>query len=275
MVLANVTPVSVGLRSLKTGGVPAEGWPQLSAATIGTSVARAGSESRNMGPKNLTLPAGGGSGYHSVHAKSRYRRARVLRVGWLPRAASVRRRAARAGVLCRLPHVSPAGAAGQTHLADGRLAANGPAPGRAGAVAGRRNVARSGDGGPDEGGVASGLGEDRRVLSRAGARHVTAAVPAGPTTARSSFVYHGADRSAAAEQRDHHALENGQSEPTNPYWGGRNQHVSGFRLQPPSQGVADAGEPADRRDFRKGSAPGARIGQARAQRRAQGDAGAV
>src|SRR6266700_3720978 len=138
-----------------------------------------------MGSKNLTLPAGGGGGYHSVHAKTRYRSARVLRTDRLPRAASVRRRAARAGVLCRLPHVSPAGAPGQAHLADGRLAANGAAPGRAGAVVVRRNVPGSRDGGPDQGGVASGLGEDRRVLSRAGARHVTAAVPAGPTAARS------------------------------------------------------------------------------------------
>src|SRR5437879_3549831 len=137
MVLANVTPVSVGLRSLKTGGVPAGGRPQLSAATIGTSVARAGNESRNMGPKNLTLPAGGG--YHSGHAKTQCRRVRVLRVDRLPRAASVRRRAARARVLCRLPHVSRARIAGQANLANGCLAANGAAPGRAGAVAGRRN----------------------------------------------------------------------------------------------------------------------------------------
>src|SRR6266576_3645103 len=116
MVLANVTPVSVGLRSLKTGRVLAVGRPQPSAATIGTSVARAGSESRNMGPKNLTLPAGGG--YHSPHAKTRCRRARVLRADRLPRAASVQRRTARAGVLCRLPHVSRAGIAGQADLAN-------------------------------------------------------------------------------------------------------------------------------------------------------------
>src|SRR5437868_13735260 len=90
-----------------------------------------------------------------------------------------------------------------------------------------------------------------------------------PISARSSFVYHGAVRSAAAEQRDHHALEDGQCEPTNLYWGGRNQLISSLRLQPPPPSFADAGEPADRRDFREGSAPGARIGQARAQRRAQ------
>src|SRR2546430_4993856 len=188
MVFANVTPVCAGVRSLKSG-VRADRRPQLIMATIGTSVAIARSESRNMGPQNLTLPVGGG--YHSLHAKTRCLLSRVRRADRLPRSASVRRRAPRAGVLCRLPHVSRAGAAGQANLARGRLTADGPAPGRTGAVVVRRNASGSGDGRPHQGGVPTGLGKDRGVLSRACSRHVAATDAAGRTAARSPVVCDG------------------------------------------------------------------------------------
>src|SRR3989440_9308425 len=110
MVFANVIPVCAGGRSLKSGGVRTDRRPQLITATMGTSVATARGESRNMGARNLTLSVGGG--YHSVHAETRCRRSDLRCADQLPRAVSVRRRAARAYLLCRLPHVSRAGAAG-------------------------------------------------------------------------------------------------------------------------------------------------------------------
>src|SRR5438034_5298877 len=158
MVFANVTPVRAWLRSLNRGGAPppADRRPQLSTATIGRSVPIERSESRSMSPENLTLAVGGGGGYHSVRvrtlssrgAETWCSRARVLLADELPQAVSVRRRTARAYVLCRLPHVSGAGTAGQEHLANGRLAGNGPASGRACEVVVRRNVPGSGDARP-------------------------------------------------------------------------------------------------------------------------------
>src|SRR5437660_2985868 len=142
-----------------------------------------------MGPKNLTVPVGGG--YHSIHvsrlpsrgAEIWCSRACVPLADRLQQAEPARRRTARTYVLCCLPHVSPAGTAGQDDLANGRLAANGPATGRAGEVVVRRNVPRSGDGRPGEGGVRTGLGENRRVLSRPCSRHAATTVPAGSAAA--------------------------------------------------------------------------------------------
>src|SRR3989440_385205 len=151
MVFANVMPVCAGGRSLKSGGVGTDRRPQLITATMGTSVATARGESRNMGARNLTLSVGGG--YHSVHAKTRCRRPDRRCADELPRAASVRRRAARACVMWRLPHVSPPGAAGREDLGHRRVTTDGRATRHAGAVVVRRNAPGFGHGRPDQSGV--------------------------------------------------------------------------------------------------------------------------
>src|SRR5256885_5881563 len=169
-----------------------------------------------MGRENLTLAVGGGGGYHSVRvctlpsrgAETWCSRARVLLDDAL-QAVSVRRRTTRAYVLCRLPHVSGAGTAGQEHLANGRLTGNGPASGPACEVVVRRNVPGSGDARPEQGGIGTGLGKDRRVLSRRRPRHVATTVPAGSTAAECPVVFRRSVHAPAAQQRDHHALENG------------------------------------------------------------------
>src|SRR5256885_13774851 len=112
MVFANVIPVCAGGRSLKRG-VRTDRRPQLITATMDTSVATARGESRNMGPRNLTLA--GEHGYHSVHvrrfssggAETGCCRALLLLADEMPQVASRRGRTTRAYVLCRLPHGSP------------------------------------------------------------------------------------------------------------------------------------------------------------------------
>src|SRR6266550_5629280 len=180
MVFANVTPVWSWLRSLNRGG--------------------AGYHSVRV----CTLPSRGAETWCS--------RSRMLLADELPQAVSVRRRTARAYVLCCLPHVSPAGTVGQEHLANGRLTTNGPAFGLACEVVVRRNVPGSGDARPDQGGIGTGLGKNRRVLSRSCPRHVATTVPAGSTAARSPVVFRRSVHSPAAQQRDHHAAENGHGQ---------------------------------------------------------------